>query len=104
MEAMCNNHLGCTSSETSARLWMRNIATQVVMLGQDIHDQDGGRRSCLPVGNMGARPTREILDLIKGLVGENDNDIDAVLRKIIEAAGLDPNTWGICTEKKKELT
>lgn len=92
----------CSNGETPARTWMRHIATQVVMLGRDVQDQEGGVRSCLPISQMGARPTKDILPLVNGLTGGNTDDIDAALDHIIRSAGLDPNAWGLYPEFKKE--
>jgi hypothetical protein len=52
------------------------------------------------------RPSADILPLIGGLVGETPDYFRGIipgdhsykmLMKIVEAAGLDPDTWGICT-------
>lgn len=122
LESPCTD---CRRGYTWAREWIENLANRIDMLASDIGDQDRGRpmhpwlaRDPYPAttdyrydeqGNRTAspevmRPSRDILELIEGLTGDDESRLLSPLRgssygiqkKLIEAAGLDPNTWGVC--------
>lgn len=103
---------GCGGrGEVSARLWLRAVAHMLLMLEDDLTEQQRGR-PMHPYFNdfyttgYGTRPSREISEVVKGLLGERYRDPDwlgrdvidgwAATEAIIRAAQLDPDRWGIC--------
>lgn len=105
----------CTRGHTAAAEWLQVLASRMDMLGSDIGDQQRGRPlhpwlaqdSYPPTSDeyQVLRPSEDILDLLAGLTGRDKGDLLSPLRggdgyriarKIIEAAGLDPETWGVC--------
>lgn len=119
----------CRRGYTWAREWIETLTNRIDMLASDIGDQDRGRpmhpwltRDQYPAttdyrydeqGNRTAssevmRPSRDILELIAGLTGDDEGRLLSPLRgssygiqkKLIEAAGLDPNMWGVCATCK----
>lgn len=98
----------CENGSTSARAWVEQIANLLLMLDDDRRAQAQGRPIhpyLLDTGSFanGVRPSADIAELGAGLAGRESGWLghDAIDRwhatsKIIEAAGLDPETWGIC--------
>lgn len=106
---------------TATRDWLLSIATLIAQLGDDCNDQARGRgmhpylaelhnRPGTWIGPRGAmtlvqpRPTGDARDLVAGLVGRtpdgmfgsSSSDWARIANRIIEAAGLNPESWGIC--------
>lgn len=91
--------------ETPARRCVEQITHLLLMADDDRHAQAVGR-PLHPwlVGVLDARPSDDIGALGEGLAGRSSDgrfghdaiDRWAATSKIIEAAGLDPQTWGIC--------
>lgn len=98
--------------ETSARLWVRASAHMLLLLDDDLREQERGRKmhpyfSEYYTTGYGTRPSADIHELGTGLAGRESgflghDSIDSFVatEKIVEAAGLDPKVWGICTECK----
>lgn len=115
----------CRQGCTWAREWIEALTNRIDMLASDIADQDRGRpmhpylaqdpspaRTGFEYDADGRviqtpkvmRPSRDILELISGLTGQDEARLLSPMRgysygiqaKLIEAAGLDPKTWGIC--------
>lgn len=123
----------CRRGYTWAREWIETLTNRIDMLASDVGDQDRGRpmhpwlaedqypattdfeydehRRLVATPKV-MRPSRDILELIAGLTGEDEKRLLGPLRgssygiqkKLIEAAGLDPNTWGICPTCKGHAT
>lgn len=116
----------CRRGYTWAREWLSTLANRIDMLASDIGDQDRGRpmhpylaKDQYPAhtdfvhDEQGRtiespkvmRPSRDILQLISGLTGQSEDRLTSALRgndfgievKLIEAAGLDPKSWGLCS-------
>lgn len=96
---------GCTT----ARLWLTAMTSQILLLSDDLRNQQQGRdmhpyfRDSATHG-YGTRPTQDILELTTGLagrepsfIGHDSIDTMRATQKIVQAAGLDPKTWGICS-------
>lgn len=99
--------------ETPARLWLVATAHMLLLLEDDLTDQERGR-PMHPYFNdyyttaYGTRPSPDISDVIKGLLGERYRGRDWIghdaidgwvaAAAVIRAAGLDPDTWGICQD------
>ncbi|WP_145503110.1 hypothetical protein [Streptomyces sp. CFMR 7] len=105
----------CTHGYTAAAEWLQVLASRMDMLGSDIADQKRGRplhpwlaQDSYPPNDAQyqvVRPSEDILELLAGLAGESKDrflnplrggDGYRIARKIVEAAGLDPKTWGVC--------
>lgn len=105
-EATCTDCDG--RGETPARRWVADIASLCLLLDDDIADQERGRPlhpylAGAANGAYGVRPTPDIVefgtglaDREGGLLGHDSIDTWRATEKLIVAAGLDPNTWGIC--------
>lgn len=121
-EDRCPN---CTRGMTAAADWLYVLCTRIEMLAEDIGDQQRGRpmHPYLAADQAPAttgfiyhpgsehpeypkilRPSADILEVVAGLSGETPEHLTSPLRgsgtgtfrKVIEAAGLDPQAWGIC--------
>lgn len=104
----CPAGASCVNGETPALAWVSHIAKLALMLDEDLDDQRRGRpmhpyftseRFYMP------RPSLEISEFAtglagrgKGLLGHDGINHMHATRKFIEAAGLDPETWGRCPE------
>lgn len=105
----------CTRGMTAAAEWLQTLASRIDMLGSDIGDQKRGRPMHPWLAQDGypphddrhqvVRPSADILDLLAGLTDESPDRIMSpmrggdgyrIARKIVEAAGLDSKTWGVC--------
>lgn len=118
---MCEACYGYGGTATSH--WLQSIGCLIAMLADDIREQERGRELHPYLGDLHNRPyhwlgTREApvlvqprpsadaMELVLGLIGEHHIDPIfgtgssawcRITRKLVEAAGLDPETWGICT-------
>ena len=93
---------------TPAHDWALATAHMMLLLANDLRDQERGRPmhpyfNDYYTSGYGTRPSADIADLTAGLAGREagflgHDSLDgwSALRKIVEAAGLDPETWGIC--------
>lgn len=94
---------------TTAAQWVQACASMILMLDDDLRSQELGR-PMHPYFNdfystaYGTRPSADIREVGRGLAGRESSflghdSIDGYVayKKIIEAAGLDPEVWGICT-------
>jgi hypothetical protein len=115
----------CSRGMTAAREWLDTLCTRIDMLASDITNQRRGRpmhpwlaqmpypaHSAFVYDDEGRtvgqpqilRPSADILDLVAGLSDESPECLTNPMRgsnykltwKVIEAAGLDNTTWGIC--------
>jgi len=108
----------CCHGLTPARAWVEQMADLLLMLDDDVRDQERGRETHpyfeslpKPYGNERDRPTAfrairpsaDIRELGTGLAGREGSvfghdacDRWSTANKIIAAAGLDPDVWGIC--------
>lgn len=99
----CDGH-----GTTTALRWVIASAHMLLMLDDDLNDQARGRdmhpyfRDYYTTAH-GTRPSPEIRELGTGLAGREAGFLghDAIdgwtaAKKIIAAAGLDPETWGYC--------
>lgn len=98
------------SGYTAASHYVQALCRLLVMLGDDLAAQERGRPlhpylAELPVYADRQRPSADIKDLIRGLDPTADPDLlfgysgsiaYHVKDKLVTAAGLDPETWGIC--------
>lgn len=103
----CDGH-----GDTTARQWAQASAAMLMMLAEDVREQERGRPMHPYFDNYstygyGSRPSKDILELTSGLAGRGPrfmghDSIDNwnALKAIIIAAGLDPETWGICQDCK----
>lgn len=94
--------------ETPARLWVAATAAMLLMLDTDRQDQERGRAmhpyfDSYRTDAYGTRPSPDIAEFGEGLAGRaasfmGHDSIDnwVATKKVIEAAGLDPEVWGIC--------
>lgn len=106
--APCPAGVDCQHGTTRARAWVKGLAHLCLMLDDDLQDQLRGRKlhpylANVPSYTNGARPSVDIHEFGVGLAGREGgflghDSIDSwqAQRKLIEAAGLDPDTWGIC--------
>lgn len=95
---------------TTARRWVVACANMLLMLDDDLREQQLGRRMHPYFDDFyttayGTRPSPDIREFGTGLAGREGgfDDHDAIdgwraSKKIISAAGLDPDVWGICQE------
>lgn len=93
---------------TTARQWVEASAAMILLLADDLRAQERGRPmhpyfAEYYTSAHGTRPSSDIVELTAGLAGRKPGFIghDALDRwsatsKIIAAAGLDPETWGLC--------
>lgn len=118
--AACPSCLG--KGTTAAHDWLHSIAWLIPMLADDVREQERGRdihpylgdlhnRPYTYVGPRGARqavqprPSADARELVLGLTGREPDqffgyggsEAYAVMKAIIEAAGLNPETWGRCS-------
>ncbi|MGH4025307.1 MAG: hypothetical protein ACRDRV_12095 [Pseudonocardiaceae bacterium] len=107
-ERPCPAGEACEHGQTSARAWVEEIAQLALMLdddmcarGNDLYPlfcsvPGGGTHGPRP------RPSADIHEFVTGLAGRADmfgHDVSDRLRatkRLIEAAGLDPEKWGVC--------
>lgn len=93
---------------TPARQWVEALTRDLLMLDDDLRAQAQGRplHPYLAGGGhyLNARPSADIAEFGTGLAGRESGFIghDALdnwraTAKVIEAAGLDPKVWGMCT-------
>ena len=99
---------GCTAGRTASREWVRHLATMLLMLDGDLRAQQLGRplHPYLVGADYGynrARPGADIAAFGTGLagreagwIGHDSTDSWHAELKLIEAAGLDPDVWGLC--------
>lgn len=115
----CTTCLG--TGTTATHDWLHSIAWLIPMLADDIQEQARGRdihpylgdllnRPYTYVGPRGERravqprPSADARELVLGLTGREPDqffgyggsEAYAVMKAIIEAAGLNPETWGRC--------
>ena len=99
----CDGH-----GTTPARDWVSQIAALALLLNTDLGDQSRGRPMHPYFHDTGSRarrrPTPDIAEFAIGLAGRGEvgRFHDAIdnwhaTDKLIEAAGLDPKTWGMCS-------
>lgn len=92
---------------TPARQWVGDIADLLLMLDCDVTAQDRGRGLHPYLSDLmqrpRQRPSRDAIEFGTGLAGRAPSfmmhdGIDSwrALEKVIRAAGLDPETWGMC--------
>ena len=93
---------------TSAYRWVNHLMSMILMLNTDLNDQARGRPMhpyFNGVGHDDSRPSPDIFELVHGLAGRGEagagrwhDAVDgwAAMKKLIVAAGLDPELWGIC--------
>jgi hypothetical protein len=93
---------------TAARRWVEQIANLLLMLDDDLRAQARGQGIHPYLHDTGSyawnvRPSPDIADFGEGLAGRAPGFLghDAIdhwsaTKKVIEAAGLDPEQWGIC--------
>ncbi|GAA2107949.1 hypothetical protein [Streptomyces synnematoformans] len=105
----------CERGYTAAAEWLHTVAGRLGMVAEDIGEQRRGRPMHPWLAEDGypplnrthrvARPTEDILDLVAGLTGEDrerpthwlgSTGGGRIAVKIVKAAGLDPEVWGIC--------
>lgn len=94
--------------QTTARLWLIASAQMILMLAEDLRDQQLGRPmhtyfAEFYTTSYGTRPSEDIAEVAAGLAdgpvgtfGYCSSDGWRAARKIITAAGLDPDVWGVC--------
>ena len=98
----------CENGVTATRAWLDGIAHVILMLDDDLIAQQAGRPNHpwltrLPI-HPSTRPSPDAAELGLGLAGRparapfGHDALDRwrAVEAIIEAAGLDPKTWGIC--------
>ena len=109
--AQCSDCSG--SGETAAARWLLSMSQMILMLDDDLAAQQRGRRMHpyfdSPYGSPRERPTADIHEIALGLtgreasfMGHDSSDGWRARKVIIEAAGLDPETWGRCSACKGE--
>ena len=93
---------------TAARRWVEQIAHLLLMLDDDLAAQARGRAMHPYLNDTGSyawnvRPSADIAEFGEGLAGRSASFMghDSIegwvaTKKVIEAAGLDPEKWGIC--------
>lgn len=99
----------CRNGSTPARAWVERIAMLCMVLDEDLRSQAQGSpihpylQDVGTIGGPGLRPSADIAEWGEGLAGRPAGFIghDALDRlhatdKLIAAAGLDPDVWGIC--------
>lgn len=107
-ERPCPAGEACDRGQTSARAWVDEIARLALMLDDDMGSRSndlypffrsvagGGTHALRP------RPSADIREFVTGLaghenmVGHDVYDRRRATTRLIEAAGLDPQTWGVC--------
>lgn len=123
----------CENGWTAACEWLRILCSRIQGLASDIGDQRAGKpahpylaQDMNPFTTRGKfdgrgwtelpaliRPSDDILPLVAGLTGRDEEHLMhpvagdhslGILLKIVAAAGLDPDTWGICTTCGGEAT
>lgn len=114
----------CANGVTTARAWVDKVCYLLLMLNDDRNDQARGRplhpyfdsipRPYLDSHGSSAReirPSADIQEFGEGLAGRGNRRFghDAVdhwvaTKKVIAAAGLNPETWGICPSCKGHAT
>ena len=98
--------------DTSDRRWLESFVNLILLAGEHPHRTDGRGLHPYIADLMDASrpPTMAFSDLTAGLAGRAPRGVlghDALDRwaatsAIVKAAGLDPNTWGICPTCKGE--
>lgn len=91
---------GCTSG----RQLLESIVHLIMMSGE--HGKKGDSHPWLDDLPFSAKPSPDLAELTHGLAGRGPNlplghdalDRYSATKKIIKAAGLDPNKWGICSK------
>jgi hypothetical protein len=89
-----------TTGLTVARRWLQHLAEQLIGL---VDDPDATARGLgILTGERLGRPGPDMAALADGLIGVRSPyggaiDVYGATITIIRAAGLDPDTWGICT-------
>jgi hypothetical protein len=98
----------CVNGSTAARAWVEHMAHLCLMLDDDRRSQAMGRPLHPYLQDIGhysrdGRPSADIAEFGTGLAGREGGPVghDAIDRwrateKLITAAGLDPDVWGIC--------
>ena len=107
-ERPCPAREACERGQTSARAWVGEIAQLALMLDDDMCSRGNDLypffRSVTGRGTPGLRPrpSTDIREFVTGLAGREDmvepnvSDRRRATNRLIEAAGLDPETWGVC--------
>lgn len=114
-EAPCPAGDTCLNGETAARAWVGKVAYLLLMLDDDRSAQQRGRPmhpyfdsvprpyGPPPTYDSNARPSADIAEFGAGLAGREGSlmghdalDHWSTKEKVIRAAGLDPEVWGIC--------
>lgn len=102
----CPTCEGCET--TPARRWAEAAITALLMLADDVREQALGRAmhpyfDDFPSQGWGTRPSQDIVALTAGLAGRepgsfghDSSDRWKATAKVIEAAGLDVESWGMC--------
>lgn len=106
--APCPAGASCVNGATPAMAWVSHIARLALMLDEDLDAQRRDRPMHLYFGDErfhGPRPSPDISEFAAGLAGRGKSFLghDSInawtaTRKLVEAAGLDPETWGRCPE------
>lgn len=106
--APCPEGEACCNGVTPARAWVAEIADLTLMLDDDLDDQRRGRPlhpyfASVHGYSSRPRPSVDIREFGTGLAGREASWLghDAcdgwrATEKLIAAAGLDPETWGVC--------
>ena len=104
-EATCPD---CRNGTTPGREWLSALSRMILMLDEDLRAQERGQPlhpylAALENVYTNRRPTADVRALGTGLAGREAGwfghdacDSWAAEKAIITAAGLDPETWGIC--------
>lgn len=107
-ECPCPAGEACERGQTSARAWVEEIAQLALMLDDDMCSYGSDLyplfRSVPGGGTHGPqpRPSADIREFVSGLAGREDmfghdvSDRRRATKRLIEAAGLDPEMWGVC--------
>lgn len=109
-EGACPAGVACEYGHTLARAWVEEIAHLALILDDDLHEQRCGNDlhpyfHSVPGGGtygLRPRPSADIREFGTGLAGceamfkHDVEDRRRATKRLIEAAGLDPDTWGIC--------
>lgn len=95
----------CVAGHTSARAWLHDLVQLTLMTGSAAQRPDRDLHPWLEDLSLrpDGHPTPDAVDLTTGLagrepgsLGHDGSDRFQATQKIIRAAGLDPDTWGIC--------
>lgn len=109
-ERPCPAGEACERGQTSARAWVAEIAQLALMLDDDVCARGNDLYPFFRSGPGGSahgprsRPSAEIREFVVGLAGREDmlghnvSERRRATKRLIEAAGLDPETWGVCPE------